>query len=277
MVCMQCGKEFKLKDKNKANICCGMECRILLNEYLFKEKFNTKFSGRFEYVGGYISSNEKFMYKCIQCGELKERTAQCVRANHKGIMCKKCNKIKQENKKTKKDCIKKEKQMQKEIDIKLKLKLKPELKALLNIANKHKYYNKCGECGRFYFSSKEKQTCSLKCCNKRSNRLKEIKRRNKFKENGKINWDISLFKLCERDKRMCYLCNKEVNLKDYITTSDGTFIAGNDYPSIDHIFPVSKGGTHTWNNIRLAHRYCNSIKSDKTTKIENNGQLRLII
>lgn len=35
------------------------------------------------------------------------------------------------------------------------------------------------------------------------------------------------------------------------------------YPSIDHIIPVSHGGTHTWDNVELAHRYCNGVKSDK--------------
>ena len=46
-------------------------------------------------------------------------------------------------------------------------------------------------------------------------------------------------------------------------TEEGYFIAGNSYPSIDHIIPVSRGGTHTWDNVQLAHRYCNSIKSNK--------------
>ena len=39
------------------------------------------------------------------------------------------------------------------------------------------------------------------------------------------------------------------------------------------MIPIAKGGTHTWDNIQLAHRHCNSIKSDKF--IENDkGQLR---
>ena len=54
---------------------------------------------------------------------------------------------------------------------------------------------------------------------------------------------------------------------------NNTFIAGNKYPSVDHMIPIAKGGTHTWDNVQLAHRYCNSIKSDKF--IENDkGQLR---
>lgn len=33
--------------------------------------------------------------------------------------------------------------------------------------------------------------------------------------------------------------------------------------SLDHIHPLSKGGTHTWNNIQLAHIKCNKQKGAK--------------
>ena len=56
-----------------------------------------------------------------------------------------------------------------------------------------------------------------------------------------------------------------------------TFISGNNYPSIDHVIPVSKGGTHTWDNVKLAHRHCNTMKSNDLAKPEDNGQLKLII
>ena len=35
------------------------------------------------------------------------------------------------------------------------------------------------------------------------------------------------------------------------------------YPTIDHIIPLSKGGAHTWENVRLAHMSCNAGKRDK--------------
>lgn len=40
-------------------------------------------------------------------------------------------------------------------------------------------------------------------------------------------------------------------------------VVGKTYPSIDHVFPLSKGGLHSWDNVKLAHHYCNTIKSDK--------------
>ena len=67
----------------------------------------------------------------------------------------------------------------------------------------------------------------------------------------------------EKDNNTCYLCGNEVNINDYYIDKKGVFIAGNNYPSIEHVIPLSKGGTHTWDNVKLACRHCNSIKSDK--------------
>ncbi|WP_153301198.1 HNH endonuclease [Priestia flexa] len=76
-----------------------------------------------------------------------------------------------------------------------------------------------------------------------------------MKQNGKIDWDISIERLMKRDKGICYLCNESVDIKldpnhDY-------------YPSIEHVIPVAKGGTHSWDNVKLAHRKCNYLKSDE--------------
>lgn len=74
--------------------------------------------------------------------------------------------------------------------------------------------------------------------------------------------DITLEALYNRDGGVCALCGKPCDYENYIF--DGNiFIAGNAYPSIDHIKPLSKGGSHTWNNVQLAHKQCNSIKSNK--------------
>ncbi len=40
---------------------------------------------------------------------------------------------------------------------------------------------------------------------------------------------------------------------------------------MDHIIPVSKGGAHTRQNLRLAHFLCNSKRGDR-----ESGQLLLI-
>lgn len=29
------------------------------------------------------------------------------------------------------------------------------------------------------------------------------------------------------------------------------------------VVPISRGGRHSWNNVKLAHRLCNTVKRDK--------------
>lgn len=77
----------------------------------------------------------------------------------------------------------------------------------------------------------------------------------KMRANGPVDSSISLMKLCVRDDFTCHICNGRV---DWTQSPQGF----NDYPSIDHIKPISKGGTHQWHNVKLAHRRCNTIKSD---------------
>lgn len=52
----------------------------------------------------------------------------------------------------------------------------------------------------------------------------------------------------ERDGWMCGLCGAVV-------------VRGEE--SIDHILPISLGGDHTWDNVQLAHRRCNSAKGNR--------------
>lgn len=75
-------------------------------------------------------------------------------------------------------------------------------------------------------------------------------------KNGKPDLSITLTKLYMRDNGICSLCGKHI---DFDCDSNS-----NDYPSIDHIIPIAKGGTHTWDNVQLACRYCNTLKSDRT-------------
>ena len=122
---------------------------------------------------------------------------------------------------------------------------------------------KCTECGKHKeVSFKRKKFCSEMCSKKYINRENYLRRERLKRLNGKIHWDISIERLMKRDGKRCYLCGGKVDIKD-ISVIDNNMIHGDMYPSIDHVIPLSKEGTHTWDNVRLAHRLCNSIKSDK--------------
>lgn len=95
------------------------------------------------------------------------------------------------------------------------------------------------------------------------NKINELNRQNRIKDNGEIDRDIVLETLYKRDKGICSICGRVCDYNDFKITEKGHFVAGRMYPSIDHIFPLSKGGTHTWKNVQLAHFSCNSRKGGR--------------
>lgn len=78
-----------------------------------------------------------------------------------------------------------------------------------------------------------------------------------------IDRTIQLKALIERDHNKCHICGDFCDINDTYINETGRKICGNNYPTIDHVVPRSKGGRHVWNNVKLAHRRCNSIKGSK--------------
>lgn len=59
---------------------------------------------------------------------------------------------------------------------------------------------------------------------------------------------------------ICALCNNETQRPEVWDRWDGkTWMPL--APTVDHIIPVARAGTHTWDNVQLAHAHCNSLKS----------------
>ena len=54
---------------------------------------------------------------------------------------------------------------------------------------------------------------------------------------------ISRAEIYERDGGRCHICQRPVEESDF---------------TLDHLIPLSKGGTHIRTNVALAHRVCNS-------------------
>jgi len=59
----------------------------------------------------------------------------------------------------------------------------------------------------------------------------------------------------ERDNYICQIC-KQPTLPN-VESSHSLF------PTVDHIIPLSKGGTHEYSNVQCAHLGCNSSKGNK--------------
>lgn len=104
--------------------------------------------------------------------------------------------------------------------------------------------------------------CSKKCNYKHyktgtiSDRLRRYGRANEYRE------CITLDEVIEKDNGICYLCGCKTSKADSWLDANGHFVCGDTYPTRDHVIPISKGGTHTRDNVRLACRKCNSRKSN---------------
>jgi 5-methylcytosine-specific restriction endonuclease McrA len=79
---------------------------------------------------------------------------------------------------------------------------------------------------------------------------KAKRRREIVKAGEKIAFDDLLM----RDGPLCQICGE---LMDWQTGRHRERV------SLDHIIPISKGGSHTMDNVRLVHMGCNSKKSDR--------------
>ena len=194
-------------------------------ERKFVDKFNERYGHAFEYIKGYKSHDVKqpITVRCMVCGETKQRTRSKLFNADVNIACSNCN----NNRKgmTKARC----KECSKEFDCYSPLQ------------------TLCKEC----HSKAERAKNNVRA------RIREVRK----KANGAIDYSVTLSRLIKRDNGICQLCGRKVNEADYVYINDA-FSAGNDYPSIDHIKPLSKGGVHQWSNVQLAHRICNSIKCD---------------
>jgi len=100
--------------------------------------------------------------------------------------------------------------------------------------------------------------CSIECQKAYLHATHDILRRQRVKEH-EVDRDITLERVADRDHNICQICGKPVDWNDYKVVNGKKVSLGN-YPSRDHIVPLCKGGSHSWDNIRLAHVSCNSRK-----------------
>jgi 5-methylcytosine-specific restriction endonuclease McrA len=99
--------------------------------------------------------------------------------------------------------------------------------------------------------------CGNECSNASAKDQKRTSRvARKALERAAVVEKVSVLKVLRRDGWKCYLCGCDTpeNLR-------GTY-EGNA-PEADHVVPLSKGGDHSYANLRCACRDCNLIKSDK--------------
>lgn len=102
---------------------------------------------------------------------------------------------------------------------------------------------------KHYTSNKEKEYLrTLEYRRRNPLKAREWCRRYQVSKRGATTEKFSYKEIVERDGLICYLCKREVSQADLV---------------LDHIVPISRGGTHSPDNVKVAHRCCNSKKSNK--------------
>lgn len=223
----------------------------------------------FDYVGGFQSCKKPITVRCRDCGRTFERQFHVFRDVANGTWlcnneCPLCRSDKHEAEREQKEIIKveREHEAQKRAQQRAERLSREVSEELIKRLAIHVCKNCGNEFCQMVTGYNSKSYCSEKCQKRYFNRRRCEKRHKKLMARDHDS-DISLEKLFKRDRGVCYLCGDVCDWTDG-EERDGAFIAGPHYPSIDHIVPVSKGGTHTWDNIKLACRQCNWMKSDAT-------------
>ena len=269
-----------VNELNKEKARSAAQKTLAERERLFAEKVEQR---GFTYLGGFTSVNGFVKVQCKTCGEITEKSC-CSFKNKKAICftCRHEETLKRQSEVKKIKTIEVEKR-KKELELR-----KAEREILKNL--KFDEVHTCKVCGKQYTARQYMESCGLslysnvgycsKTCKYLENRKKANKRRRTHPRENNSHYDrarklglprdrgITLKKLIERDGLYCAICGMAC-------IYPGDF-RSDLYPSIDHIIPMIKGGGHTWDNVQVAHRICNSIKSDKigeeygNVKKENN-------
>lgn len=223
-----------------------------INEDVVSLRIKEKSNGLLEYLSGYTNKEKPVKLRCSICGGEFERSYHSIIANG-GATCPHCVERERLQLKEARDADKERKRKEREA----KAQERKEERTKRSEAWANRPYHNCAVCGTL---TQNPKYCCKACLNKAMQTTHEHRRRARLKAQM-VDKDITIEGLFRRDKGVCSICGGLCNLEDY-TVREGVFIAGDWYPSVDHIKPISKGGLHSWGNVQLAHRRCNTLKSD---------------
>lgn len=204
----------------------------------------------FSYVSGNIGGDGMMQLRCECCGSLIEKSAVTVRHNEH-IICPVCEERK------------------KEAELKAreeKKKQRSEAFWAQEFKQNKIGWKACPECGALHLTKNSKY-CSDKCRRRAANRSVSRHKDKRLNSGNIVDKDIDLKKLYARDHGICWICGDKCEYSDQWIDENGSFCVGALYPSIDHVVPLSRGGLHAWDNVKLAHHYCNTLKNDKVVSL----------
>lgn len=204
----------------------------------------------FEYLRGYQTIDKKAWIRCRKCGNETYTSMQFLKKDKWKPKCLECQKAETiEKNRKKREEIQKTRKLQHD-----QARQQKKVDELLAKGTQARM-SICPRCNALFIPRKRgQQYCTGRCGSLAHYALKKDRRLKKMRE-VVIDKGITLQALYQRDNGKCWICGKPC---DYTAGTNA-----NEYPSIDHVKPLAKGGKHSWDNVRLAHRICNSKKKDR--------------
>lgn len=124
-------------------------------------------------------------------------------------------------------------------------------------------WHQCRECNQ-WIGQPNRLVCRRDLCLRSARSRSSAKARARRREQIADAAGFSHLAIFQRDRWVCGICNSTVDPRHQWPHPKA--------PSLDHIVPLSKGGTHTPENVQLAHIGCNWKKNNRG----GGEQLRLV-
>lgn len=216
-----------------------------------------------EYLGGYTNSRGFIKVRYPQCGHEEQWSCVALRHLKRVPSCRQCAKEQRKRKEVER--------AEQKAEAKEKARIKREAKMAAMQAEKAARIKVCLTCGTaFHPDHGGRDYCSDDCRRKANNRRREARKRGQRRT-------IQLEQVFQKDGGRCYICGESCDFEDY-QIINGAFVVGSTYPTVEHVIPMSLGGDDSWENVRLACHYCNTVKGRKSdVKVEQTGQMAFVV
>lgn len=109
---------------------------------------------------------------------------------------------------------------------------------------------RCTRCGETFV---RREARSVRHCSNRCQLRDKAARRRALQVGATVD-AVSRWRVHERDSWTCHICGDPVD-RDAIAPDLAAAV-------LDHVIPLARGGSHSEDNLKTAHFYCNSVKRD---------------
>jgi len=274
--CLGCGNQFTQTHGRQKH--CSDDCRVELQKAKMREACRLK--PKLAYVRDCKCCGERFVTVQklrVHCSDIcmnrYSRPLVRTRTKPHTLICKSCNETFDSEKETTRYCSvrcghdARSKRAAK--DRKRREPIRQEILSLRSIARKPKEYSSkvialedrltrpdtnCVECGSVIPGRSNRVKFCSEFCDKRNQR-----RRNKLRRKARFRAarveTVDPMAVFDRDNWTCVACGIDTPRELRGTCEDNA-------PELDHIYPLAKGGEHSYRNTQCLCRRCNRNKSD---------------